>query len=160
MAFAPAQRPVATKRASRDLTDVLHAALMVFVPAIAAVADVVVVINQVHTVVQITEERVQLRKTALHSAESACVISVIKPIVPISLIVIAPSFLRVTTLTQKGTKLNRSRLIVGDAISAKSSRLRCTQCIDKKQKMPAFIGCAFRSVKRPLRIAIAKAHPW
>ena len=36
--------------------------------AIKAVADVVVVIKQVHTVVLITEEHVQLRTTALRSA--------------------------------------------------------------------------------------------
>ena len=41
--------------ASRDPTDVLLSALMVFTSAIAAVAAVVVVIKKGHTVVQITE---------------------------------------------------------------------------------------------------------
>ena len=63
------------------------------VPAFAAVTTVVVVIKQVHTVVQITEEHVQLRKLAMRSAESACVSSMIMSIVPVSLIVIASSFL-------------------------------------------------------------------
>ena len=109
MAFAPAQRPVAAKGASRDLTDILFAALVVFVPAIAFVAAVVVVINQVHTVLQITEERAQLRAIALRSAESARVSSMIKPIVPISLIGIMSSFLGVVKLTQKETKILRIR---------------------------------------------------
>ena len=59
MAFAPAHRPVAAKKASRDLTDVLLVASVVFVPVIAIVAAVVVVIKQVQFVVQITEERAQ-----------------------------------------------------------------------------------------------------
>ena len=99
----------ATRRAeqvSRDLTDVLLAASVVFVPAIAAVAAVVVVIKQVHIMVQIVEERAQLRKTALRSAESACASGVIKPIVPISLIMIVPSFLGVAALIRKKTKSN------------------------------------------------------
>ena len=48
----------------------------------------------------------QLQKSVLSSAESACVGSVIKQIVPISSIVITPSFLVVVTLTQKETKLS------------------------------------------------------
>ena len=84
---------------------------------------VLVVIKQVHTVVKITEERVQLQTAALRGARFTCVRSVIKPIVPISLIVIAPSFLRVAALTQKKTKSHRSELIVVDSISA--SRRDC-----------------------------------
>ena len=55
----------------------------------------------------------------------------------IGLIVIAPSVLRMAALTQKETRLNRSRLIVKDAILPRSSRMRCTQCVDKKLKMLA-----------------------
>ena len=42
---------------SRDLTDVLIAASVVFAPAIAGAVAVIFVIKQVHTVVQIIEER-------------------------------------------------------------------------------------------------------
>ena len=75
--LAPAQRHSATKGASRDLKYLISGALIVSEPAIAAGADVVVVIKQVHIVVQITEERVLLRITALRSTESACVSSFI-----------------------------------------------------------------------------------
>ena len=88
-AFAPAQKLSANKGTFRDLTDVLVASSVVFVPAIAAVAAVVVVIKQEHTMMQITEEHVQLRTVALRSAESACVSGVIRSIVSISLTVIA-----------------------------------------------------------------------
>ena len=73
-----------------------------------------------HTVVHISEKRVQLWITALSSAESACVSSVIKEIIPITLIVIAPSFLGMAALTHRETKSHRSGLIVVDAILAKS----------------------------------------
>ena len=134
MAFAPAHRPAAARRASRDLTDVLLVASVVFVSVIAAVAAVVVVIKQVHIVVQITEERAQLRTIALRSAESACVSRVINPTVVIGLIVIAALFLRVAALTQKETKLNRSRLIVWDDVSAKdvATAMRAVRIQDAK----------------------------
>ena len=64
----------------RDLTDVVLAASVVFVLAIAAVADVIVVIKEVHIVVQIVVERAQLTTIALRSAESACISTVIKAI--------------------------------------------------------------------------------
>ena len=160
MALAPAQRPLAAKVGYRDLADILFAVLMMFGLAIVVVAAVVFVIKQVLTDVQITEKRAQLRTIALRSAESVCVGCMIKPIVLISLIVIEPSFLGVAELTQKETKSNRLRLIVGDAISAKSSRPRCAQCVNKKLKIPAFIQCAPRSVKRPLWIVTAKVQPW
>ena len=101
---------------SRDLTEVMLVASVVYVPVIAAVAAVVFVINQVHTVLQIIEGRAQLWITAMRGAESARVSSMSNQIIPISSIVIAPSFLGVAALTWKETKLSRSRLIVGDAI--------------------------------------------
>ena len=78
--------------------DVSLAASVVLVPEIAAVPAVVVAIKQVNTVVQITEERVQMWTTALHSTESACVSSVIKPV--------ALSLLGVMALTQKKRNLS------------------------------------------------------
>ena len=89
MAFIPAQRPIVAKGTSRDLTDILVAESVAFVPAIAAVAAVVVVIKEVHIAIQTVENYAQLWTTALRSAELACVRSVIKQIVPISLTVIA-----------------------------------------------------------------------
>ena len=114
------------KGASRDLIDVLLVASVVFVPAIAAVAAVIVVIKQVHTVVQITEERMQLIATTLRSAESACVSIVINPVVLISLIVIATSFLGVAVLNQKETNSKRSLLIGGIAYR------RSRRCFDAR----------------------------
>ena len=61
MALEQAQQPVTAKGAYRDITNVRLASSMVFVPAIASVANVVVMIEQVHIVVLITEERVHLR---------------------------------------------------------------------------------------------------
>ena len=81
---------------------------MVFVPAIAARVAVIVVIKEVHIMVQIVEERAKLRTAVLRSAESACISSVIRHIVLISLIVIAPTFLGVAALIRKKTKSNRS----------------------------------------------------
>ena len=68
VAFAPVQRPVREKRAFIDQVYDLIAVSVFFVPAIVAVAAVVVVIKQESTVVQITEEQVQLRITALRNA--------------------------------------------------------------------------------------------
>ena len=53
---------------------------MVFVPAIVAETAVVVVIKEVHIVVQIKAGCAQLRTTALRSPESTCVSNVIKQI--------------------------------------------------------------------------------
>ena len=71
MSLAPAQQSVAAKAASRDLTDLLLAASVVFVSAMPAVANVVAVIKQVHIIVQIVEERAQPWTAAQSSAESA-----------------------------------------------------------------------------------------
>ena len=134
--------------------------VVVFVPGITAGMAVVVVIKQVHNMVQIIEERAQLRTAALRSAEYPRVSSEIKPIIPISLIVIAPSFQEVVVLIRKKTKSNRSRLIVVDAISARSSRLRCAQCVDKKLKMPACSRCAQIRLDRLVRVVTTMARPW
>ena len=61
------QRPIAAEEEFRDLKDVLLAASVVLIPAISAEAAVIVVIKQVHTVVQITEEHAQLQIIELRS---------------------------------------------------------------------------------------------
>ena len=133
---------------------------MVFVPGIAPVTALVIVIRKVHTVVQITEERVQLWRAALRSAEYACISSMITPIVPMSLIVTTSSFLGVAALTQKETKSYRSELIVVDAISTRSERQKFTQFVDRKLKMPPLTRCVPRSLKNPLKIMTARVQPW
>ena len=126
------------------------------VPEIAAVAAVIIVIKQVHIMVQIVEEHAQLRTTAQRSAKYDCFSSVIKQIVPISSIVIVLSFLEMAALTQKEKKLNRSELIAMDVKSARSTRLRCALLVEKMLRISAFIQYAPRSVKYPLRIVTAK----
>ena len=101
MAFARAQLPVAATRASKDLTDVLLIVSVVFVPAIAAGTVVIVVNKEVHIMVQIVEERAQLRTAALCSAESASVGSVIKLVVPSGLILVMPLSLIVAALIRR-----------------------------------------------------------
>ena len=66
---------------------------MVFVPAITAVLAVVFVIKEVHIVVQTIEEHARLQTIALSSDDYASAARVIKPIVPISLIVGTPLLL-------------------------------------------------------------------
>ena len=160
MAFAPAQRNVAARRSSIYLADALLSTFVVFVPAILAVAAVVVVIKQVHTVVQITEERAQLQKIALGSYESAFVNSATKSIVTIGLAVIVLSFLGVTVLNQRETKSSRLRLIAGDVISEKWLRSRFALFVEKKVKISAVIRRAVFFVRLPLRTVTASAQKW
>ena len=128
--FAPARRPLSAKGASRDLTYVLFAASVVFAPMIAARVAVIFVIKEVHIIVQIVEDRAQLRTTVLrtgrvrlrrqrYQAHRVDQFDRDGAVIP-----------RSAALIRKKTKLNRSRLIVLDAISARSSRLRCAQCVD------------------------------
>ena len=70
MALAPSQRPIAAKRCRETLTAILLAASLVFVPAIEAVAAVVLVIKEVHIKVLIKEGCAHLQIIALCSAES------------------------------------------------------------------------------------------
>ena len=84
---------------------------MLFVPAIAAVSAVIVVIKEVHAVVLIREGRAWLRIAALRSTESAFISSVIKPNIPISLVVITQSSLGVAT---KIPKRDETRSITTD----------------------------------------------
>ena len=71
-----------------------------------------------------------------------------------------PLSLIVAALIRKEILLSLSRLIVGDAISASLSRLRCTKCVYKMLKTPALIRCALRSVEYSHRIVTAKVQPW
>ena len=94
----------ATRRsdgASRDLAEILLAASVAFVTAIAVATVVIVVVKIVQAVILIREGRARLRTTVLRSTESACVSGVIKLSIPTSLVVIAPSFLGVEALIPK-----------------------------------------------------------
>ena len=108
---------------SQDLANFLPSAPVVFVPAIATVATVFVLIKQVHIAVQITEELAQLQTVALRSDESVCVSIMIKPSVLIRLVEVTLSSLPVAASTLRETRSHGLELIVVDAKSASRSQL-------------------------------------
>ena len=101
----------------------------------------------------------RMRATALRSAESADISSVIKLSTPISLIVIASSFLGVAGVIPSEKKFHRSRLIVVDAISVMFSYLRCAQCVDKNLRMLGCLRFAPICLNRFVRVETAKVRP-
>ena len=76
--------------------------------AIEAVAPEIVVIKEMHTVVLIKDRSAPRQITSLYSVESACVRIVIKPNIPISLVIIAPSIQGVAALILNKTRFHRS----------------------------------------------------
>ena len=156
MAFAPTLRPIVAKGASRDLKYVLLVTLVMFVPAIATVVAVVVAYQE--SVHRGTDQR---RMRA--AADSRDAQHRIRFCNQHDQAKYTNQFNRdravrtgVAAFTLKEMKSHRSRLIVLNAISAKSLRLRCAQYVEKKLLMLACLRYAPICLDRLVRVVTTK----